>query len=275
MNKKLSAAIAVSVAIPFACTDRVETIHQTPPEVQKIQEVPRSQSVDVREASERECVSGGIVYTIYFDNNSNAVLDSEDTILKKYSLCNGSRGADGSDGANGENGSDGRDGLNGQNGQDGKNGQDGQNGRDGNGVAFAVVDASSAVCSQGGSTILMATDIDNTGVYRIDAPNQHAMIICNGQNAQVPAYTPVDVIHACGDNVAYKEVLLRLSNGNVLGSFSNDSGGTMTRLAFLSDGTFMNTDGSGCTFTLSTSADGKTRSVSWAGRVQKTWVITP
>lgn len=241
MNKKLCAAIVISVVIPFGCSDRVETIHAPTPHVQKVQDVPIPQSVEVRPADSAECSNGGIVYTVYVDVNLNASFDKEDSVVKSYPVCNGSNGS---------------------------------NGQDGSGVAFAVLAASSDVCVGGGSTILMAKDVNNSGVYSVTAPNQQAMTICNGQSAQMPSYTPVDVIHACGDNVPYKEVLLVLSNGKVLGSFSNDTGGTMTRLAFLSDGTFMNTDNSGCVFSLSTSGDGKTRSISWSGNVQKTWSVS-
>ena len=121
---------------------------------------------------------------------------------------------------------------------------------------------------------MMATDINNTGVYNSQFPNQQSMTICNGQNGVTPAFTTVETITACGNNVAYKEVLLRLQNGQVLASFSNDTGGTMTRLSFLPDGTFMNTDNSGCVFSLSTSSDGKTRSISWSGQIQQSWPMS-
>lgn len=242
----VSSLLVLSVFLSLGCTDMIDNSTTAKPAVQKIQDVQLNQSVDVRVASIDECVSGGIIYTIYLDTNLNSSFDEEDTIVKKYPVCNGSSGADG---------------------------KDGTNGHDGNGVAFNVVAADMSSCPNGGSTVLMATDIGNTGIYDITAPNQQSMTICNGLNAQVPSYTPVEPITACGDTVAYKEVLLRLSNGQVLGSVSNDIGGTMTRLAFLPDGNFMNTDNSGCNFSLSTSADGNTRSISWSGSVQKSWSI--
>lgn len=257
-------AILLSVISLFlvSCTDYIsDSPTTTKPADQQKQSVQINQSVDVREASQDDCVNGGVVYTIYLDMNINSTLDTDDVIVKKYPVCNGSSGKDGSDGKDGANGAD------------GKNGTDGTNGKDGVGVAFKVVAADLATCPAGGSTILMASDPTNSGVYDVTSANQQAMTICNGQNEQEPSYTPVEPIMACGESVAYKEVLLRLSNGQVLGSFSNDVGGTMTRLAFLPDGTFMNTDISACVFSLSTSADGKTRSISWAGQVQKSWEI--
>ncbi|MBL7543876.1 MAG: hypothetical protein JNL11_08670 [Bdellovibrionaceae bacterium] len=246
MKIRLFSVILLSLLVPFGCTDRVETVRVVTPEAQKVQDVPIGQSVDVRDARAEECSTGGIVYSVFVDVNLNAQFDSEDMLVKKYPICNGSNGVNGSNGSNGV---------------------------DGNGVAFAVVEASRAECSGGGSTILMASDVGNTGVYKIDAPNQQSMTICNGVNAVLPAYTPVETIVACGNNVSHKEVLLRLNNGQVLGTFSNDTGGTMTRLAFIQDGTFMNTDNSGCVFSLSTSSDGATRSISWGGQTQTSWAL--
>jgi len=227
---------------PFGCTDRVETVPViAAPDSQKVSDAPVGQSVDVRAATSEECSSGGMVYTVYIDVNLSASLEEEDSVIKKYNICNGTNGS---------------------------------NGQKGNGVAFAVVSASIEQCPTGGSTILMATDVGNTGVYDVMAANQQSMTICNGQNATVPGYTPVEPIYACGNNVAYKEVLLRLSNGQVLGSFSDNVEGRMTRLAFLPDGNFVNTDNSGCSFSLSTSSDGKTRSISWSGQVRKSWSVS-
>lgn len=247
-TRLISIVILLLVTLPFGCTDRIDNSpNVNPPTNNKIQDVDLPQSIDVRVAQPAECSTGGIVYVIYLDTNTNFSFDAEDSIVRKYPVCNGS---------NGTNGANGVDGI------------------DGQGVAFSVVNASVSVCPAGGSTIVMATDLGNTGIYDIAAPNQQSMTVCNGQNAAVPAYTPVEPIMACGDSVAYKEVLLRLSNGQVLGSFSNDTGGTMTRLAFLPDGNFMNTDNSGCNFSLSTSSDGHTRAISWSGQVQKTWSVS-
>lgn len=250
MKKRLLIGMLVAVLVPLGCTDRTEVVPTTANNVQKISDAPVAQSVDVRAATGAECSQGGIVYTIYVDLNFSDTLDVDDSVVKSFNVCNGTNGSNGSNGANGS------------------------DGKDGNGVAFAVVAATVQQCPSGGSTILMATDVGNTGVYSVTAPNQQSMTVCNGQNATVPAYSPVEAIYACGNNVAYKEVLLRLQNGQVLGSFSNNTAGDMTRLAFLPDGNFMNTDNSGCQFSLSTSSDGKTRSISWSGHVQKTWSIS-
>lgn len=250
MKNQLSIALLMSALIPLGCTDRTEVVPTTAPDVQKISDAPTNQSVDVRPATGSECSQGGIVYTIYVDLNFSDSFDVDDSVLKSFNVCNGANGSDGTNGTNGANGTN------------------------GNGVAFAVVSASVEQCPTGGSTILMATDVGNTGVYSVTAANQQSMTVCNGQNASTPAYSPVEAIYACGENVPYKEVLLRLNNGQVLGSFSNNTAGDMTRLAFLPDGNFMNTDNSGCQFSLATSSDHKTRSISWSGTVQKSWSIS-
>lgn len=95
--------------------------------------------------------------------------------------------------------------------------------------------------------------------------------VCNGQSVELPQYVPVDVIRPCGESVAYEEVLLRLNDGQVLAVFSANTAGDMTRLSLLPDGSYVNTDGSGCQFTLSTSSDGAERAISWWGQVQETW----
>jgi hypothetical protein len=169
-------------------------------------------------------------------------------------------------------------------GQNGQTGTQGPAGSNGHSIVFASVPASN--CPAGGVTTLMALDINDTGVYSALDPNQSSMTICNGQDgatgatgatgAAAPAtpYTPVEPIMPCGDTVAYKEVLLRLSGGQVLASFSDDASGTNTRFSFLPDGSFIDTDSSGCNFSLSTSSDGLTRFISWFGQVQESWAIS-
>lgn len=170
----------------------------------------------------------------------------------------------------------------------------------------AIVPATSEQCLAGGVVYVVYLDENGNGALDEQEKTISASPVCNGVNgtngsngrdgtngtdgrdgtngsngangadgrdAVLPGTTPVGLIHACGDTVAYKEVLLLLANGQVLGSFSQDTGGTMTRLALLPDGTYMNTDTSGCVFTLSTS--GTTRSISWGNQVRQSWTVTP
>lgn len=61
----------------------------------------------------------------------------------------------------------------------------------------------------------------------------------------------VQIKDPCGAQGSYNEVLLKLSNGKYLSSYSENSGGLNTRFAILADGTYRTTDGSGCYFTVS------------------------
>jgi hypothetical protein len=199
------------------------------------------------------CSSGsGLQVNVGLDENDDHVLDASE-ITNPQVLCDGANGAVGTAGPAGSNGFN---------------------------MVFETAIATAIACPAGGSTVLMSLDTDFSSSVTPSDQNIQSMTLCNGQNGQngqnapATAYTPVEPILACGNTVSYKEVLLRLSNGQVLGSFSNNVGGDMTRLSFLPDGTFMNTDNSGCTFSLATSGDGSTRSISWFNQVQMTWAMS-
>ncbi|MES2856676.1 MAG: hypothetical protein V4692_12470 [Bdellovibrionota bacterium] len=181
---------------------------------------------------------------------------------------------------------DGAAGATGANGQAGAAGPAGSNGYS---MVFLSTPASPQQCSAGGSYIVMALDSDRSGTYTNADTSQQSLTLCNGatgatgadgtdgedgSDAEVPAYTPVQPITPCGNTVANKEILLRLSNGEVLASFSDNTQGKMTRLVLVEDGTYMNTDNTSCKFTLATSQDGKTRSISWFNQVQMTWNLS-
>jgi hypothetical protein len=208
--------------------------------------------ISVTPATSQQCVAGGVVYEIFVDENRNGAREVSETITSEQIICSGVNGTNGSSGANGHS------------------------------VVFQTVAAPLDVCTAGGTTIVMAIDVTDIGHYVVDLPNQQSMTLCNGTNgadgangtngtnAPLPSYSPADAIQPCGDR-AYGEVLLRLHNGQVLASLSNDTGGTMTRLSFITDGTYMTTDTQSCQFSLAT--NGSTRSISWFGQVQLTWAI--
>lgn len=151
----------------------------------------------------------------------------------------------------------------------GQTGAAGVPGANGVGVTFKIVQAPAPVCASGGSIIMMASDDDRSGIYDPLAAHQQSATMCNGSNAQLTPYTPVDSIFVCGQSGPYDEVLLRLSNGRVLASFSQNVNGDNTRLAFIPDGNYQTTDGRNCAFTLTTANN--VRSVSWGGQVRATW----
>jgi hypothetical protein len=203
------------------------------------------------------CTSGsGLEISFGLDTNRNGNLDPSE-IDQTQILCDGQTGTQGVAGAAGTAGSNGMN------------------------AVFQVVPAPADVCANGGSTILLALDAFNTGAYSALDPSQQSVTICNGTNgtngtnAPPTPYTTVEPIMPCGNTVAYKEVLLRLSNGQVLASFSDNTKGLNTRLAFIPDGSYIDTDDSSCNFQLSTSTDGTTRSISWFGQVQETWSVSP
>ena len=175
-------------------------------------------------------------------------------------------------------GKNGKDGLNGSQGIAGISiqGPIGQNGSNGHNSIISMVTATTAQCSTGGTVIVSATDNNNDGIVESTDSNIQTSIICNGQvgavgqtgatgsSAPPTPFTPVNYITPCGPNSSpYKEVLLVLEDGNILADFSDTVSGYNTRLAFMPDGTYQDTDSSACVFTVST--NGHTRTVSWSG----------
>jgi hypothetical protein len=72
-----------------------------------------------------------------------------------------------------------------------------------------------------------------------------------GLNAVVSAYSIDSVIDPCGDAAGIvDEVLLKLHNGQLLVSFSDNTAGDNTRFAILNAGSYRTTDGSNCNFTV-------------------------
>jgi hypothetical protein len=138
-------------------------------------------------------------------------------------------------GINGVNGIDGVDGVDGVNGKDGQNGQDGVNGISGNNGRDGV-DGVAGVDGSNGTNGVDGKD----GIAGKDGLDG-----VNGRNAFV------EIIDPCGDapNII-DEVLLRMPDGKILASFSENVEGRNTRFSLIPDGTFMTTDGSGCVFTV-------------------------
>lgn len=251
----------LSLLIFISCS-RAEFKTPSASSSETLREVPLGPPMmDISIASSLECQSGGTVIQIFNDRNSNGLFDEAENLIRRQIVCNGRDGAQGVDGIDG---TDGRDGLN---------------------MVFQTTPAALEECAAGGTTLIMALDSDRSGSLSVTDQNFQSLSICNGADgvngedgsdgadASLNRFSPIDVIFACGESSPYKEVLLRLQGGQVLASFSNNAQGDMTRLALLPDGTFMNTDNSGCVFSLSTSPDGATRSISWGQQVQSSWPL--
>lgn len=75
-------------------------------------------------------------------------------------------------------------------------------------------------------------------------------------------FSKVATVTPCGPSSSpYKEVLLFLADCSLLSSFSVDSNALNTRFTLVPDGTYSDTDSSGCVFTVSSAPT--TRTVSW------------
>lgn len=106
------------------------------------------------------------------------------------------------------------------------------------------------------------------GGVLITCPDGTSATLLNGVNGLPGAdspptpLTPIAAVEPCGQaSSAYKEVLLILENGDIFSSFSDSLNGANTRNTFLPDGNYIDTDDSGCQFSVST--NGSTRSIVW------------
>lgn len=148
------------------------------------------------------------------------------------------------------------DGSNGNDGNDGTNGQDGSNGSNGHSAAFSQSIADVSLCANGGAVINMGIDLNDDSVLQLAETKQTA-IVCNGlngtngQNAPPSPFSPVSVVNPCGDAPSIDdEVFLRLGNGQLLWSQSDNIQGYNTRFSLGRAGTWQTTDGDACIFTL-------------------------
>lgn len=155
------------------------------------------------------------------------------------------------------------DGQDGAAGATGSNGLNGANGSNGHSVVYNTTTSTS--CANGGTTILMASDVNDNLILDLGDSNINSVTICNGlngangtngTNAPPTPYSPTAIVNPCGDHPSiHDEVYLKLQNGTVLASFSDNVNGLNTRFAQLTAGTYNTTDGDNCTFTINASGD--------------------
>jgi hypothetical protein len=191
------------------------------------------------------CISqSGLVVNWGLDKNNNGSLDGNE-VTQSDILC------DGTAGQNGSNGQDGQNGTNGSNGTNGTNGQDG--------VSCTV-------------TTVVPSSSYPLGGAQLTCGTQTVVVLNGAAGSNAQALEVVQEITPCGPSSSpWKEVLLQLAGGNLLGSFSDNASGLNTRFSDFPDGSYVDTDNSGCNFTVSTS--GSTRSISWAAgsNAYSTW----
>ena len=100
----------------------------------------------------------------------------------------------------------------------------------------------------------MAQDTNRNNLFDLTDGSIMSTTICNGvdgDDAPATAFTPVALLDPCGDAPGrYDEVFLKLSNGTILASFSDNVSGLNTRFSVLTPGTYQTTDGDNCVFTI-------------------------
>ena len=158
-------------------------------------------------------------------------------------------------------------------GADGKNGIDGANGEDGQSCSVVSVDPDDvapnggALITCGESTVLLINGAPGqNGQDGQDGSNgedgndgSDGQDGVDGEDAPSTALVISALIDPCGnDPVKQDEIILKLSDGSLIASFSSNGSALNTRLVSLSAGNYTTTDGTGCQF----SVDGN-GNVSW------------
>jgi hypothetical protein len=193
------------------------------------------------------CGNGGVVVISGLDLNDNGLLDSDEATASQV-ICNGLDGSDGSDGSNGV---------------DGKDGVNGTNGHNSLAKVIAPIDGGGSSCPNGGVSLVTGLDLNDNGMLEVTEA-QHSKDVCNGidgvngvnglngLNAPPTPYTPVGLVDPCGDTAnVFDEVFIKMANGQLIASFSENSSGKNTRFSVLLSGSnYQTTDGTGCTFSV-------------------------
>jgi hypothetical protein len=97
-------------------------------------------------------------------------------------------------------------------------------------------------------TLMQQQSSDEAAVASLQAAVSAQSVIL----ATLQGYTGiVSIVDPCGTKPGYyNEVLLKLSNGQLLSSFSDNANGLNTHFAVLPDGNYATTDGTNCQFTV-------------------------
>lgn len=157
-------------------------------------------------------------------------------------------GVPGPAGRDGTNGTNGTEGAMGSSGSDGESLEGPQGPAGTSGTSCTVTGAvNGALIQCGDNSILVLNGINGTdGTNGQDGSD--------GQDAPPTSYTVVGLVDPCGDAPGiYDEVFLRLQNGMLIASFSDNSNGKNTRFSVLTPGSYSTTDGSNCYFSINNS----------------------
>jgi hypothetical protein len=132
-------------------------------------------------------------------------------------------------------------GDNGSNGSDGADGQDGENCE-----VVQAINGALIVCANSSVLVLNGQN----GEDGTDGED--------GSDAPPTAFTVTAIIDPCGQQSQWDEVLLKLANGQIIASFSQNASGLNTRFVSLLPGSYITTDGTACQFTVDSNLN-----VSW------------
>jgi hypothetical protein len=214
-----------------------------------------------KQTSAADCNGGpGTVVSSYQDTDDSGTVTTGDRLLSQAVVCDGATGATG---ATGDAGAQGPQGVPGADGQPGVSC-----------TVESVAADPSGPAPNGGALITCGS---TSTLVLNGAPGEPGPQGEPGTPAPPTAYSVVALIDPCGDaDGYYDEVFLRLANGVVLASFSDNASGDNTRLSVLIDGSFVTSDGTSCNFTMSTdnSTTPATRTITWSGGGES-WPLTP
>lgn len=131
----------------------------------------------------------------------------------------------------------------------GESGVTGQVGVSGYNTLVELV-SNPVACPNGGISVLTGMDLDRNGALATEEI-EYSQNVCNGSNGAAGQQAVLEVVDPCGDAVnIHDEVLLRLGDGTLLASFSDNANGKNTRFSALPPGSYATTDGSNCQFTV-------------------------
>lgn len=132
-------------------------------------------------------------------------------------------------------------------------GADGSNGHNALADVLEQVNGGGSSCVNGGFTLLTGTDLNDNMLLDI-SEIVYTKDVCNGlngSNAPATPYTPVGLVDPCGDKAnVFDEVFIRMANGQLLASFSDNANGLNTRFSLITPGSYRTTDGSNCYFSV-------------------------
>jgi hypothetical protein len=201
--------------------------------------------------------AGGVQITTFTDPNNTGVYNADDDTVTSTSLvCNGAAGATGAAGTS---------------------------------STVNVSAATTNECPTGGYNItvtnggvssqpysLCSGAVGSTGLTgQTGATGQTGQTGATGAQGVAGVVGTLQLIAPCTTaSSAWKEELICIGNGSLLADFSATMAGDETRLSLIPDGSYEDTDASGCDFTVTTASNGNT-TVSWgAGSSSNgTWTV--